>query len=226
MGMRRLIPLFIALALLIGLAVVADRVAASIAAGKVADRLQQRGDFTEKPHVSINGFPFFTQVLRHDFGDVEVTAAGYQAGRVTLTDLDAKLRDVRPDSGFNSATIAQVHGTALLSFADLVKAANRPGVSLSSAGTDNQVKVALTQPLSLTATGQLSVADGAIEVRATTIDGRQVPASLASSLRLRVPVTGMPLGMRLSGAEVTDAGVRITVDGQNTSLGSAVNARD
>lgn len=226
MGMRRLIPLFIALALLVGLAVVADRVAASYASGKVADRLQQRGDFTDKPHVSINGFPFLTQLLGHDFGDVEVTSAGYQAGSVTLTNLDAKLRDVRPNSAFSSATIAQVHGTALLGFADLVKAANRPGISLSSAGTDNQVKVALSQPLSLTATGQLSVVSGAIVVQATSIDGRQVPSSLAGTLRLRVPVTGMPLGMRLSGAQVTDDGVRITVDGENTSLSSAVTARD
>ncbi len=223
--MRRLIPLFIALALLAGLAIAADRVAAAVAAGKVADQLQRRGDFTAKPHVSINGFPFLTQVLRHDFSDVEVTAAGYRASSVTLTDLDAKLRDVRPDSSFSSATIGDVHGVAVLSFAELVKASNRTGISLSDAGGGNQVRLTVSQPLSLTAVGTVSVSGGDLRVQATTVDGRPVPSALSRTFRLSVPVTGMPLGMRLAGAEVTGQGVKITVVGQHTSLNGALGRR-
>ncbi len=76
--------LLIILVVLAGLFVVIDRVAVHVADNEFATQIQKQG-FSTKPSVSIQGFPFLTQVAARDFKDVRITANGEKAGPVTVT---------------------------------------------------------------------------------------------------------------------------------------------
>ena len=83
--------------------VVLDRVAVAYAENQAAQQIQSQG-FPVKPDVSIQGFPFLTQVLTRNLKDVHITAANVKEGPVTLSlvadatgaDLD-DLRELNPE---------------------------------------------------------------------------------------------------------------------------------
>ncbi|CAM5227389.1 hypothetical protein SVIOM74S_03023 [Streptomyces violarus] len=77
--MRALRILLITVVILGGLFVAADRLAVHFAEGEVADRLKSRENLSTTPDVSINGFPFLTQVAGGELDDVEVGIDGYEA---------------------------------------------------------------------------------------------------------------------------------------------------
>ena len=54
--------LLIVLMVLVGLAVVADRIALGVAEDRAASALQTSQDLTHKPDVTVEGFPFLTQL--------------------------------------------------------------------------------------------------------------------------------------------------------------------
>ena len=63
------IILLVTLVVLAGLLVIVDRVAVRYADNQFATQIQKQG-FSTKPSVSIQGFPFLTQVAARDFKDV------------------------------------------------------------------------------------------------------------------------------------------------------------
>ena len=69
-GRRAIIIFFVTLLILIGLFVIADRVAVRFADNQFATQIQKQG-FSSKPQVSIEGFPFLTQVAAKQFNDVQ-----------------------------------------------------------------------------------------------------------------------------------------------------------
>ena len=113
--------LLIILVVLAGLFVIADRVAVHYADNVFATQIQKQG-FSTKPSVSIQGFPFLTQVAARDFKDVRITANGEKAGPVTVDDINATLKDIKLTSGFNSGTVSSIDGTGLITFGNLAKA--------------------------------------------------------------------------------------------------------
>ena len=74
-GRRRWpIVLLVLLLVLVGLFVAADRIALGLAEDKAATALQSSQNLPQKPDVSVEGFPFLTQLLAGNFGEVVVTA--------------------------------------------------------------------------------------------------------------------------------------------------------
>ncbi|MFE0426382.1 DUF2993 domain-containing protein, partial [Streptomyces sp. NPDC058953] len=59
-----------------GLFVAADRVAVNYAESKVADKVRSSQGLSRTPDVSINGFPFLTQVAGKQLDDVDVSLKG------------------------------------------------------------------------------------------------------------------------------------------------------
>jgi len=119
---RRGTKWLIAVVVLLGLLVGADRVALAIAESQLASRIQSSQHLSQKPDVSIAGFPFLTQVAARDFPHATVDIHGLDANGLTITDLHADLRGVHVNSGFNSATVDTLNATAQLSYADIGKA--------------------------------------------------------------------------------------------------------
>ncbi|MFP5370690.1 MAG: DUF2993 domain-containing protein, partial [Actinomycetes bacterium] len=108
--------------LLLGLAVVADRVAVGIAEDSVGRELAARGGLQGRPDVDITGFPFLTQALASRYDDVRISLSAGQLGQPEGTRADVSLRGVQlPLSGVLSGSVQQIpveaiEGTATLSY--------------------------------------------------------------------------------------------------------------
>ena len=103
---RKVLILIIVLLVIAGLLFALDRAAAAYTARRIATTLQNEG-FPVRPNVSVEGFPFLTQLISRHLQGVEVTAARFPVGSVTAS-IDVHAQDITLDSGYQSGTIAQV----------------------------------------------------------------------------------------------------------------------
>jgi hypothetical protein len=211
--------LIVVLVIVLGLLVVADRAGAAYADNRAATEMQAQG-FSSKPHVTIEGFPFLTQVASRDFHNIQITATGEKAGPVEIDHIDATLTNVRVNSGYSGGTISQLSGTGLITFASLAGASSAPGLKISAASND-ELKLAI----------DLGIVSGTAIARVTKVDANQVnvsvisadglPASALGGLgNFTIPIPALPLGMTLQSVSVSAQGVLIHITGQNVSFGS------
>jgi len=217
---RSRFPLYagITVVVIIILLVVGDRVAAKVAENQIADKIQSSG-FPAKPRVDIEGFPFLTQVLAHDLRTVKITASNVQEGPLVISSIDATATGVHLNSGFNGATVDQINGTALITFASLANASGASGGVTLSAGGPNQVKVtAGVGPISDTAVAQVS-RSGPSQISVRVVDGGGIPTSLLGSLAdFTVNVPELPAGLQIQDISVTQQGLSVTASAQHTTL--------
>src|SRR5262249_61943524 len=100
-----------------------------------ADQMKSQGS-PPKRDVTIEGFPFLTQVASRRIDPIHITASRVKEGPVTLS-MVADATDVLLDPGFKSGTISHVTGTGLIRFSELASAAGgegAPGLKISAAG--------------------------------------------------------------------------------------------
>jgi LmeA-like phospholipid-binding len=217
---RRRLPLIagITVVVIIILLVVGDRVAVKIAENQIADKIQSSG-FPAKPSVNIEGFPFLTQVLAHDLRTVKITASNVQEGPLEISSIDATATGVHLNSGFNGATVDQINGTALITFASLANASGASGGVTLSADGPNQVKVtAGIGPISDTAVARVT-RTGPSKISVQVVDGGGIPTSVLGSLAdFTVNVPKLPAGLQITNVSVTQQGLSITASAQHTTL--------
>jgi hypothetical protein len=149
-------------AALLAVVLMADRVAVICAQDRVARQIGDQG-FSAKPHVTIAGFPFLTQVAARRLNKVVIRAEGKKLGPVGVKRLDLTLHGIRASSG--GRTASRLSGTALVGFAGLAGMTGTPGLTLSAGGPD---RVGITAGL-----GQVT---GTATARVT----RPAPAASAS----------------------------------------------
>jgi hypothetical protein len=224
--------LLVVLALLLGLAVVADRVAVGVAEDRVATEVATKGGLQGTPEVEIEGFPFLTQAVGGRYDDVRISLTAEQLGQPEGTRADVALRGVQvPLSSVLSGSVAEVpveriDGTATLSY-DLLAAQLGGDTTLRREGDGlritRTVEVAgRTIPLTATGTLTLDGNDLVVDVADATGAGVDVPGVLvdrvADLLDLRYPVPALPFGLTLTGVAPADDGVRVTVEAADTVL--------
>jgi hypothetical protein len=219
---RRRWPLVttIVVVLLLVLAVVGDRVGAAIAENDMADQIQQSG-FPVKPHVTIEGFPFLTQLLAKDFNNVVITASNVPEGPLEIASLNATLQGMHIINGFSSARVDTINGTALITFAALASAGGvGQGITFvpdpSNPGEiDANINVG---PISTTVVAKVTqVGNDKINVQVVSADG--VPTSILGNLtNFTVSVPQLPAGVSISRVSITAQGVTISIVGHNTLL--------
>lgn len=218
---RRIVILIIVLLAILGLLFGLDRAAAYYTAGRLATKLQADG-FPVKPSVSVEGFPFLTQLLSHHLDGVRVTASKFPVGPVTATGVNVQASNITLDSGYQSGTIARVTGTGLITFASLAKLpslAAVPGVKLSSAGPHLVKLSANLQILAASAIARVRLASPH-EIVLALVSSSGVPASLLGPIQhLVVPIPQLPLGLVVRSVSVTPQGVVIGVTGSNVGFG-------
>ena len=205
---------------LLAAVLVADRVAVICAQDRLARQIQDRG-FSVKPHVTITGFPFLTQVAARRLNKVVIRAAGKKLGPVKVRHLDLTLHGIR-GSG-NGRTASRLSGTALVGFAGLAGMTGMtgmPGLTLAADGPDRvKITVGLGQVIG-TATARVTRA-GLGGIRIAVISAGGVPVALLGSSRdITVPLPALPLGMTIKGVSVTGQGVLVHIAGQNVSFGT------
>lgn len=229
---RRGTKWIIALVVLLGLLVGADRIALLIAESQLASRIQSSQHLSQKPDVSIDGFPFLTQVAARDFPHATVDIHGLTANSLTITDLHADLHGVHVNSGFNSATVDTLVATAQLSYADIGKAlsselnvegAQVGTVQVSKAGA-NQVKASydlLGATISATVGVSLS-GTNTLEFRSVSFDTPLSGLGLSpQNFDVKYNLGALPFGIKLTQLTFTDSAVEITANGTNVNLSQA-----
>lgn len=217
---RRRWPLITAITVIVVLALlaVADRVANAIAENQMASQIQSSG-FPAKPNVTIQGFPFFTQLLAKDFKTVDISASNVTEGPLVIASVQATLHGIHINGSFSGATIDSITGSALVNFTALANAGGVPqGVTLTADGP-NQVKANVTVgPLSDTAVAQITQT-GTSQINVKVVDAGGIPTSLLGNLaNFTVTVPKLPAGMVIQSVSVTQQGVLITIAGHNTTL--------
>jgi LmeA-like phospholipid-binding len=218
----------ITLIVILVLLVVSDRVANAYAENQMASQFQSSLGLSAKPHVTIHGFPFWTQLIAKDFKTVTVTGSNETitsssagSGLLEIASLNATLHGLH-FSGFSSsssATVDQFNASALITFTALANVGGVPqGITLSPDGP-NQVKATLNLgPLSASAIAQVTQT-GPNQVNVRVVNAGGIPASALGNLaNFNVSIPKLPAGVSIQSVSVTQQGVLIAVSGHNTML--------
>jgi LmeA-like phospholipid-binding len=238
--------LLIALAVLIVLLIAIDRIGVVVAENQISGRIATAYGLSEKPGVSITGFPFLTQVVSGNYQQIGVTAAQIQANGVTLHNLNVHLTGVHASmsqllGGSSMITADRAAGTALVDFATVKQRLPQEaqvslggqnltvsGIQLSPDGKNLKLSgtasyLGASAPVS--ATAALSVSPSGITVTpedATVAGGLiSIPGSAISRLHFTVPLSGLPLHLHVTSVQVTPEGLRVGAAARNVQFARA-----
>ncbi len=225
-----MLVLLLVLPVLVG---VVDRVGAAVAGRALAGQLQTSGGLSERPDVTIGGFPFLTQALGGRYRSIDVRATGVLAGDVRLRSLDARLTGARVplsdalSGSVGSVPVDAVDATVLLSYADLARRARGRELTVSPAGDRVRVRGSvrvLGQQLAVSAVSRIAVEGDQVVVTAETYEvGNGVAdavltRALAGRLDFRFRLGRLPYGLRVSGVQVQPDGVAVRAGARDTVL--------
>ena len=224
--------LLIVVFLLLGLAVIADRVAVGIAEDRVGQELASKGALAGTPTVDIAGFPFLTQAVAGRYDDVRISLTADELGQPEGTRADIALHGVHvPLSSVLSGSVTEVpvdriDGTATLSYA-LLSAQLGGDATVRREGDGLRITKTvelLGQTFPLTAVGTVALDGDAlvIDVEGAAGAGVDVPEFLVTGvsdlLDLRYTVPALPFGLQLTGVQPAEGGVDVQVSARDTVL--------
>ncbi len=230
-----------ALILLVVLAFAADRVAVKLAEGEVASRFQSQLGLDSKPHVSLGGFPFLTQVLAGKYrsldadvddmpivGDTDIARV-----QVHLTNLHVPLKNL-VNRQLDSIPVDAGTATGLISYQSLDAAANAhlrgSGLEVSFAPSQRGGNLlALTGTYSNGVVKTQITGDVAVDVQGNRLafrvpgDAFGVPAVIRDQLvpLLETPyrLPAMPFSLQIRRFAPGPDGVSITASGKDLVVG-------
>ena len=212
---------WITLIVLVLVLVLGDRAANAYAENRMASQIQSSLALSGKPDVTIQGFPFLTQLAASNFKTVDVNATNETAGpggQLEIANLTATLHGMHIH-GTNSATVDQFTASALVTFTALAHAGGIPqGIKLSADGP-NQIKATVDiLGFSSDATAKVTqVGNDKINVKITDFGG--VPADVLGSLTdFNITIPKLPAGVTIQKISITQQGLQIIAAGKNTTL--------
>jgi len=212
---------WITLIVIIVLLIAADRGANAFAEDQMASQFQSSLELSGKPHVTIQGFPFLTQLAAQNLHQVDINASNETAGpggQLQIASLTATLHGMHIH-GTNSATIDDFTASALVTFTALAHAGNIPGGITLSADGPNRVKAhvdldVISGDVVLQVT---QVGDSKINVK--LVDANGLPTDLLGNLvNFTVTIPKLPAGVKIQKISITPQGLRVSAAGHNTTL--------
>jgi len=220
-GRRATTVLITVLVLLVALFVAADRIAVAYAQNMIASKIQTQASLSAKPSVSIKGFPFLTQVAAHDIRQVDISASNVTEAKVTISSIIATATGVHLSSGFNGATIDQINGTALITYASLENVLQIPGATIAPDPSGGANAVTISEGSLASATGHVTLnGTNKVTVRIDSLGGLAGILSgafgSASSYNLTIPT--LPVGLKVTGLTTTSQGIQLQASAHNTTL--------
>lgn len=228
--MRRLA---VALAGVLVLLTVVDRIAAAGAARVVAEQVRRAAALDARPDVDVRGFPFLTQALAGRYERIDVRATDVPAGDLVLPVLDASLDGVRaPLSDVLSRSLAQVPvadvtARALVPYDVLAQRYGIEGIVVEADGDRLRITGELSfadQTLAAVARSRVEVQDGELLLLTDEVglqDAESDPDSLSGlseALELRLPVEGLPYDLAVTAAAVRPEGVALDAEASDVVL--------
>ena len=229
-GRKALIWILAVVVLLVAL----DFGAKAFAESEAATQIQKHG-FPKKPHVSIAGFPFLTQVITRNFHQITITSSNIPAGPIKITSLDVVAEHVHLNSNFQSGTAGPLHGTVVISLGEIggFLSAAGPLASFLGGGSGGGLKIESVGSSELK--GSLKLAGGLVswsavwkvtsagpnEIDLHLVSSHNLPGSLSSGARdIKVPLSMLPAGLTLTGHVSTSGkGIIAQVFAQSLSFG-------
>jgi len=217
-GRRRRRWPWITLIVIILVLVGADRGALAITENAMASQFQSSVGLSGKPHVSIPGFPFLTQLAARDFKTVNVSATDETTGPLEIASLTATAHGMHIH-GLNSAEIDQFTASALVTFTALGNAGGIPqGITLSQDGPNKVQATVSIGPLSDSATAQVTQT-GPNKVTIKVIDAGGIPASvLGNFMDFTITIPKLPAGVAIQSISITQQGLMITATGSHVTV--------
>jgi hypothetical protein len=221
-GTRAVVASAVVLAVVVGGALVADGVVRERAETDLASSLtDQVPGLASEPDVTIEGFPFLTQVLAGELQHVRIAAPTVTVEGMPLHDVVVDLEGVSTDRP-TTARLATM--TASASLGDL---SDQLAMDADLTVEDGLL-VATTSFLGLPVAVRLTPrpAGRAIEadvesfaLAGVTVQADALPDQLTDRVEgLSVPVDGLPAGMILTGLVVTSSGVDLEAGGEDVVL--------
>ncbi|HTX28945.1 MAG TPA: DUF2993 domain-containing protein [Streptosporangiaceae bacterium] len=208
------ITLIVIILVLVG----ADRGALAITENAMASQFQSSVGLSGKPHVSIAGFPFLTQLAARDFKTVNVNATDETTGPLEIASLTATAHNMHIH-GLSSATIDQFTASALVTFTALANAGGIPqGITLSQDGPNKIQATVSIGPLSDSATADVTQT-GPNKVTIRVIDAGGIPASvLGNFMDFTITIPKLPDGVSIQSISITQRGLMITASGHDVTV--------
>jgi hypothetical protein len=216
---RPLIALTIVLVVLLVIAGVVDQVAKATAQNRIAQHIQQSG-LNAKPSVTIEGWPFLTQIAAHDLKTVDISANDVTAdsGKLPFS-FTAKATGVHLNSSFNGATVDHISGQAIVPFASVASLFPVGGVTLSAdpAGGPDAVKADAGIAGSITGTVK-QTSPSKITITLNSASGIAAVFSQLSSNSVTITIPQLPAGLVVRSVSVTSQGIVATASASHTNL--------
>jgi len=200
----------------------------ALAENIMASQIKNQG-FPAKPHVSIEGFPFLTQVISRDFSDIRISSSNITEGPLEIASVNATMSGVHVNTSFNSGTIDRLNGTIDVTFAALANAMTSQAGGLASALGGAGLTLTQAGPNEVKATMDLVVTSGTAVWRITRTGHNVINIHLVTSSGdlssvlgaiqdINVPLPSLPVGLSIQRISVTPNGVVGTVTGQNVKF--------
>ncbi|MFD4660692.1 DUF2993 domain-containing protein [Kitasatospora sp. NPDC058444] len=241
--MRGWLKATIGLAVLSGLLLGADRIAVGVAEDEAADRIVKSGRMSQRPDVSIEGFPFLTQVLSKKLDDVRISSDGLTVGdgghRVALHSFEARLSGVKVSDSMSNAMVDSGTGSGVISYQDLGQLLPPASQLLHGAklpvGGNSRLTLAYAGPGKVKASlGPVAIGEGTVHNKGNTVtvDGFRL-SSLAGMVAgatgqqlepMSFILDTLPAGLKLAdkegGGGVTPLpeGLQLSFDGKDVKL--------
>jgi hypothetical protein len=247
-GRGLLITLVILLIIIGGVLFAADRIGRSYAeriiSDKVSDQVANQKATSEKPDVTIEGFPFLTQVLHGRYDEIKIDLAHFsgpadQNGdkKISLPLLAIRAKDVQASihtlqSGGNIVA-GTVTGTGTIDYKQLIALINQPGLTLTEKDgklTGSAEVPALGQKFKVTGVAKLSVSNGVVHVGFDDVGSPDLPnlpglnaiiAGYAKNLGLDIQVPALPLKLKVQQISPQPDGLQFTAGASNVTLNSS-----
>jgi hypothetical protein len=219
-----LVGLSVAVVLLVGGTLLADRAGHSIAEDVAADAVRSRLDAADLD-VAIQGFPFLTQLARGTLDDVRLQASSATLQGLAVTDLDVTATGVavREPRGAEHVVATGTVPTAALQ--ELLRERTGwdltltvEGETLVAGGSVAGVPVGVALAVAPAGADGLTATVTSASLAGLTVDAGVLPDALASRLT-EVDVTDqLPAGARVTGAVVQADGLHLTVELDDVAL--------
>jgi hypothetical protein len=229
--------LVIALVILAGLLVAADRIALVVAERAAGKTIQIAEHLDGAPSVSVAGFPFLTQLVVGHFDKVTLSASdltvGQQGRTVRISSVRAVLRGVRVARDLSSVHADTATATSAISYSDLSATVGVPlsygGPSPDGVGrvTARKTVSVAGQQISGSVTAEVKIEGGALRFvgPVVSIDGAgsaAVPQSVVDAFSGLfgdpVALTQLPFGLTVRSVSADRAGVHITLAGKDVTF--------
>lgn len=239
---KKLIVWTCVLVILVGVVVVADRIAAGIAEDKVggliASQASEHGvNSSRAPDVDITGFPFLTQVIGGEYSEIDINLTDVGAEDLTIPKLEiratkvtAALSDVM--SGNGPITASHLEADGYISYDSLTKAIENLIDAEVSPKDGNTLAISATvdfagKPIDVVGTATVDFSGEVLSIQAQDFSadgvtlppgGEEILSGLASQFSREIPMPVLPYGLVLDTPRFEKDSIVVSATAENVPL--------